>query len=291
MINIQCSFRKSILLLFSFFSLLTFHQKTEAQISKPYVQWGYNRSYYTTSDIQVIGEKGDFDFTLENVKAHDDHEKFVAKVYLNPTKFTIPQFNFRVGFFWKDKWIISGGWDHLKYKVKFDQDVLIFGYINESATKRYAGEYNGELVNLNHSFFLMEHTDGLNFVQLNVGRSLKPIWLWNDKLKIDPLVTLGTGPVTPWTDTKLFDVPYRNPTIHFAGWGFNLAVSPRVTFFDRVFVQADFRGGWIKLWDIRIEEGIGKAKQQIDYFERNVTLGILFGKADYRKTRSVEVKE
>ena len=273
----------SRLFLLSIFGLC--YVQSSAQISKPYVQWGYNRSVYTTSDIHVIGANNDFDFTLNNVVATDVKEDFDANVYFNPTKFTIPQFNFRVGFFWKEKWIISAGWDHLKYRTKSGQKVKINGKIDPSASKYYAGEYNGEEIELNSSFFTMEHTDGLNCIQVNVGRSIKHFSFFNQKIKIDPLVVAGTGPVTPWTDTRLFGTKYRNPTIHFAGWVVNASVSPRITFFDRVFVQSDLRFGFIKLWDVRIENGVGKAKQQLGFFERNLTVGFLFGKADYRKTK------
>ena len=69
-------------------------------------------------------------FTLNDVRAADVPEDWDPKVYLNPTKLTIPQFNFRVGFSINDRWTISGGWDHMKYKILQEQIVDIDGFID-----------------------------------------------------------------------------------------------------------------------------------------------------------------
>ena len=76
--------------------------------------WGYNRSAYLNSDIKFVGPG--YDFTLENVVAKDAPTplKEINK-YINPALFSIPQFNFHVGYFIKDNLSVSIGWDHMKY--------------------------------------------------------------------------------------------------------------------------------------------------------------------------------
>src|SRR5690349_3137172 len=107
---------------------------------KAYFHWGYNRAVYHTSNIHYSGGN-DFDFTVHDVVATDCPDKF-SEDYLNPVKFTIPQFSFRVGVLINDKWSISGGWDHLKYRIKNGQTVKISGFISENSGGKYAGNYD-----------------------------------------------------------------------------------------------------------------------------------------------------
>ena len=77
-----------------------------------FVYWGYNRSVYTKSNLRFIGPG--YDFTLKGVEAKDrPSENF--KTYVSLTDFTVPQFNFRVGYNIKKNWAISLGYDHMKY--------------------------------------------------------------------------------------------------------------------------------------------------------------------------------
>ncbi|MES2627399.1 MAG: hypothetical protein V4616_00395 [Bacteroidota bacterium] len=251
---------------------------TFAQESTPkhdydfYFHWGYNRSQYSRSDIHFKGGD-DFDFTIKDVSARDVPERFSTDAYLNPKKITIPQFNFRLGVKIDDKWAISFGWDHLKYFVRRDQDLIIDGRIG-AVGGDFAGNYDNQLTNIPGSFLEMEHTDGLNFIHLNADRIFK---LYEKKwFKAQFVTGFGTGPVCPWTDTRLFDTFYRNPSIHFAGWGISVNASPRVTLFDRFFVEGLFRVGHIQLWDVMIIRNKYTAAQKINYYEHNITAGFIF---------------
>ena len=52
------------------------------------------------TDIHFQGDG--YNFTLTEVAASDSPEEWDAKVYLNPTKFTVPEFNFRAGYYLSD---------------------------------------------------------------------------------------------------------------------------------------------------------------------------------------------
>ncbi|MFZ1702900.1 MAG: hypothetical protein WAT79_01065, partial [Saprospiraceae bacterium] len=80
---------------------------------KIYVFWGWNWSVYSKSDLHFKGS--DYDFTLKNVKSSDRQSPFSLNTYFNPSKFTIPQYNFRLGYYLKEHWDISFGIDHMKY--------------------------------------------------------------------------------------------------------------------------------------------------------------------------------
>ena len=63
---------------------------------KMYIFWGGNRESYSSSDIHFKGD--DYDFTLYDVEAVDRPVGWHIN-YINPTMMTIPQTNFRLGYF------------------------------------------------------------------------------------------------------------------------------------------------------------------------------------------------
>ena len=67
---------------------------------KLYMYWGWNQSQYTKSNIRFHGTN--YDFTLDNVIGRERQTPFDAKIYFNPGTITIPQVNYRVGYFWSD---------------------------------------------------------------------------------------------------------------------------------------------------------------------------------------------
>ena len=96
--------KKALLIIITGLPLLFFGQQPEKQKGIFYVGWGYNRDWYSKSNIylqnnnpQIInGVSYTYDFTVYNAKAKDrpqfDRIKDVANI-------TIPQFGFRVGYF------------------------------------------------------------------------------------------------------------------------------------------------------------------------------------------------
>ncbi|MFM7104571.1 MAG: hypothetical protein ACKOW8_03550, partial [Flavobacteriales bacterium] len=77
-----------------------------------YVTWGYNRAFYKPSDIHFKGDG--YDFTLRQARAEDLPEKF-SDIYFNINQFTVPQFQFRLGYYFSKNTAVSAGWDHMKY--------------------------------------------------------------------------------------------------------------------------------------------------------------------------------
>ena len=80
---------------------------------KFFFYWGWNRANFSVSDIHFTGDN--YDFTLRNVKAKDRQTPFSFNDYLNPVNITIPQNNYRIGYFLKEHYTISLGVDHMKW--------------------------------------------------------------------------------------------------------------------------------------------------------------------------------
>ena len=140
-------------------------QYTAHNKGKFYIYWGGNRDSFTKSDIHFSGDN--YDFTIENVEAEDKPKGWHID-YINPTRMTIPQTNFRLGYFINDHYNISIGLDHMKYVMKQDKAVNINGYYPNQGT--YGESLPNNQVLLTEDFLTFEHTDGLNYINTEFAR-------------------------------------------------------------------------------------------------------------------------
>ena len=236
--------------------------------------WGYNRSSYAKSNIKLVGP--DYNFTLSDVKAKDLPKKF-SSIYFNPTKFTIPQFNFRIGYFINDKYAIAGGWDHMKYQTIDGRNVTIDGTIESTASLQYAGVYDNQTIQMDHNGLVkIEHSDGFNIVNLNIERHDHLYQLFSERLAAKIVSGAGLGIAMPWTNSFIFGTK-NDDRPHFSGMGAQVFIAPEVVFFKRIFARATFQGGFTRLWDIAItpksDQSNTHAEQTIWYEERSIVVG------------------
>ena len=123
---------------------------TEKNKGKFFLFWGGNRGYYTNSDITFRGD--DYQFTINDVEAVDRPKGWHID-YINPLRMTIPQTNFRLGYYVGDNWTISAGINHMKYVMVQDQTVKINGRVN--AGTAHDGVYNNVDKVLTEDFLLL----------------------------------------------------------------------------------------------------------------------------------------
>jgi hypothetical protein len=241
---------------------------------KIFVYWGWNRDHYSTSDIRFKGSN--YDFTLSNVKA-DDKPKPFGIYFLKLNELTIPQTNFRVGYFFKENYTISLGLDHMKYVMRNDQTVKINGNINTGGA--YDGVYNNNDIVLTSDFLLFEHTDGLNYVNVEVSRfDNLDNWLKFSVKNIDINLTegVGVGMLYPRTNTTLLGKE-RYDEFHVSGYGLSAHVGLNITFFKYFFIQSNFKAGYINMQDIRTtKDKADSASQHFTYIENMYVFGARF---------------
>lgn len=267
---------KIVLVLFLFISSTLFSQEKntpfEGHHGDFYFSWGYNRAFFNESDIHFKGEG--YDFTIYKVEARDLPETFDAKVYFNITKFSIPQFNFRAGYFLNDKFSISIGTDHMKYVMVQDQEVKINGTIDTDLSETYGGIYNNDYINLSRDFLRYEHTNGFNFARIGLEYRAE---LWesnNKKHKITIMPGVGFGPMLPWTNyTFLNDI--HSDLIHLGGVALSFTSTFRYEFKNNGYIQFQGQNGYAILNRVVLEDRSGKAsaKQNISFFERSLSIG------------------
>ncbi len=186
-----------------------FSQEEPVKKGHFYILWGYNRECYSRSDIHfkndgdpnLKNQFGVYDFTLYNVRAHDKPDFDVIYDLIN---FSIPQFNARIGYFFNNSrdWGIELNYDHTKYVV------------TDGQTLHMKGNVLGQFVDTDTSFsradFHFEHTDGANFLMLEVIKRWKLLESKNQFHNLGLLVKPGAGIVLPRTDVTIFGERLNN---------------------------------------------------------------------------------
>lgn len=268
-----------LVLFFSFSSVsaqesnVDFKKNKLTNKGKFFVYWGWNWASYSDSDIRFKGS--DYDFTLSDVTAQDTPSKFTFSKYFGIKNLTKPQTNFRIGYFFKENYTIAIGVDHMKYVVDNDQFVDIDGNINTGNVK-YDGTYNGQQVQLTEDFLRLEHTDGLNYINVDLYRfDNVDHWFGLDSknLQINLTEGFGAGVLYPKTDTTLLGKE-RHDDYHISGWGVSVGAGLNITFLKHFYIQADYKIGYINMPDIKTSlSSVDSASQSFYFFQNNILIG------------------
>ena len=240
---------------------------------KFFAHWGWNWASYSDSDIRFKGEN--YDFVLSDVKARDTPSKFSFKKYFGITNITKPQTNFRIGYFFKENYTISIGIDHMKYVVNNDQFVTIDGTITIGNLK-YDGIYNNQKIQLTEDFLRLEHTDGLNYLNIELKRfdNIDHWFGFNSKnLQVNLTEGFGVGVLYPKTDTSLLGKE-RHDDYHLSGWGVSAIAGLNVTFLKHFYIQSAYKIGYIDMPDVKTSlNTLESASQSFFFFENNIVIG------------------
>lgn len=241
-----------------------------------YIYWGYNRGWYTDSDIRFKGT--DYNFVLNDVVAKDRPSKVAFDPYLKPDRMTIPQSDFRIGYFFTEHWSISLGQDHMKYVMVQNQQVKINGYIKDSESG-YSNIYYKDDITLKEDFLIFEHTDGLNYINVELRRMdnalrLKKYGMTN--IDVNFIEGFGAGVMFPRTNCTLLGKE-RYDEFHISGYGLSAVAGLNIMFWDCIFLQSEIKGGFIHMPDIRTTYSeVDRASQQFLYTEFVFLIGAKF---------------
>lgn len=237
-----------------------------------YLTWGYNRAFYKPSDIHFQGDG--YDFTLLQARAEDMPEKF-SKVYFDLSQFTVPQFQFRLGYYFSKNTAVSAGWDHMKYHLIPVQLVSISGYIDSVKYKgeEITGSFDNTPILYTGEFMDFHHSNGFNFIRVAIEQRL-PFWSgMNGKLTAAMNASASVGAMVPWTDFTFFGSRHLNK-LHLSGYGASLSAAFRIEFLRHLFLQLSAQAGWCNMPDILLEDNLpSRASQQITFLERSWSIG------------------
>lgn len=237
---------------------------------KLYFYWGWNGSSYSRSNIHFYGV--DYSFRLDKVKAVHSPSP-LSTDYINPLRMTIPQYNFRIGYFFRENWSISFGNDHMKYVVVNGQTAKITGKI-QIPDSPYNGEYHEEDINLSPDFLLFEHTDGLNYENLEL-RHFTTLHQ-GAKTHLQLLEGVGAGVLFPKTNSTLLGKE-RNDEFHVSGYGVSLMSGLQFALKGGFFIQVEAKGGYVDMRNIvTTQYKEDSASQRFFFFEYTGVLGYKF---------------
>lgn len=200
-----------------------------------YIAWGYNKDYYSKTDVRVHDdETNTMDFTLYDMKAHDHPQwQDIFRVQMS-----IPQYGYRAGYWfpWNGRlghFGIEANFDHAKYIVYDDQTVHMKGQL-------FGRQVDTDTL-VTYSFMHLEHTDGANFLMLNLmyrrnlydTKHLTGFWM----------LKAGAGIVIPRSDVVLFGEEW-NHCFHVAGQVAGVETGLRNEFFRYFFLETTIKGAY-----------------------------------------------
>ncbi len=237
--------------------------------------WGYNRSRYTKSDIRFVGPG--YDFTMAGARAHDNPATGGVLDYIKPSSITIPQFNVRLGYYFRDHWAFSVGYDHLKYIFADGNEVFLSGEIDPGVdnVNNWSGIYDAEPITTSRSTFHYENSDGMNFLRVELTRTDR--WLRfgpKEQFVISTSAGVSLGSILSYNDFN-FAGSFSRRTISMSGMGIALHVAPRFEFFRHVFIQPQLSVGYLQQLKVktRPNNASSYARHGFGYTELNAVLG------------------
>lgn len=270
----------TLLLVFSISNLLgqeEVSKKKEGNKGRIYFFWGWNQSWYGNSDISFDGSN--YHFTLDDMAATDRQTPFSFNDYFAPERISLPQTNFRIGYFINDKMDISVGVDHMKYVLVYNQETKITGYIHDLTI--YDGNYFGDDFINTYSFLKFEHTDGLNYINVEVNRNeslldaLKLKYNAN-KLQLNGIVGLGAGILLPKSNVNLWN-NQRHDDFHLSGYGLSVGAGLDLILYKYFFIRGQYKFGYINMPDIRTsDDPSDRASQAFVFNELFFSVGATF---------------
>lgn len=235
--------------------------------------WGYNRSAYTKSDLHFVGQG--YDFYLRQSRASDNQSK-KFKEYVDLGNMTVPQFNARVGYYFKDHWSINFGYDHMKYLFNDNNRVFLDGHIRPGLSDDWSGDYTNEPVTTSRERFHYENSNGLNYIHFEVMRTDMMYRTKNRKFAISTNLGVGAGGLLSYNDF-LFAQQKDMVTISMSGYGLSGFAGIRLEFWNHLFLQGELSGGFMHQVKVktRPDDPSAYASQKYGYAMGQLSLGFL----------------
>lgn len=240
-----------------------------------YLAWGYNRDWYSKSDIHIKNLSGElntttgnydyYDFTIHDATARD-RSGFKEMLH---TDLSIPQYNYRLGYFFNGKHDmgIELNFDHAKYIMRDWQTLHVSGQIFGEAIDK------DTLINPG-TFLHFEHSDGANFLMLNIMKRQRLFVSKNKKIWLSGIVKAGAGPVIPRTQVTLFGQDLNN-CFHIAGWCAGVEAGLRFDLFKYIYLEYTGKGLYADYRNVLVL-GSGRAHHHFWAAENILVLGLQF---------------
>jgi hypothetical protein len=228
---------------------------------------GYNRSVYSSSDVNFSSTN--YDFTAGGMNFSDNEEEVGMGEYFNSSS---PQFNFHLGFFVANKWAITLGMDRLNYFSKENQNVTIDGAFSPDDNDS-SGPYSNEEVTLNRNQLYLQQNGGVNYVRVGLLRADQFYKSRKAEFSINSIVGVGIGALFSGLDYTFDNYTVQNVT-SLSGFGFSGHLGLRFDFFQHVFVQTTLSGGLLNQGNIQLTtNSTATASHKMGYISPEISIG------------------
>ena len=245
----------AFIIIFLAYSFYAFAQKGTV-----YCSWGYNKEWYTKSDIKIKQTELGNDYVFNDVHASDKPgwDKDLLKEH-----FTIPQYNYRLGYFYKENEAIELNFDHTKYNVNQEQFIKITGKYNgrNMDTLVYADSNRVLTYQLNNgaNFFLFNHVNRITLKEYYKGN-----------VRFDFLFKKGIGFMVPHVENTIMGYD-NDPHFQLSGWNVGMEAGVKVSLFKYFYLEFTNKFDYARYRNLRIYNGT--AKQAFGTFELILNAG------------------
>ena len=243
---------------------------TVAQKKRPnrrgelYFSWGYNTEWYTRSTLHIWQPELGNNYKFKHIKG-EDHKGWDGQLFTKPL--TIPQYNYRLGYFFNKKkgLAIEINFDHTKF-IFSNQDASLKGTLGNKPvdTTIAFNEANGFFYYLNN---------GANFLLFNIVKRKELYHSHSENVKIDFLGKAGIGPVIPHVENSLFGQK-NAPKFQFGGWNVGLEGAVRGTFYKTVYLEFANKVDYARYSNLKVYKGY--ASHYFGTYEMILSLGLTF---------------
>jgi hypothetical protein len=232
-----------------------------------YFAWGYNRNYHSNTDVKFMTPDGTF--IVHDAVGKDRPSPFSPEVYFLPKNISIPQYNMELGVMVNEKWGIELKQDHMKlvfdqtrpYEISgnYDRKVVVTNpHPTNEWDQQIPVDFEIAKKNKDASWLLFEHSDGYNYVSIGSVYNQNLYQTRNQKFSIDARFGAGGGIMVPKTKVMMHQDARWNwhgldNRFHIAGGGVHAEAKLRLTFWEKVFIQAATRGTYIKVKDALVD--------------------------------------
>ncbi len=228
-----------------------------------YLSWGYNTEWYGNSNIHVVQNNLNSDYTFKNIQAHDH----IGWDKLFQRELTIPQYNYRIGYFFNEK-------QDLALEINFDHTKYI---VTQGQTTNVSGKMNGKAIDttvvVSYNVLDYQLNNGANFFLINIVKKLNIYKTSGDFINICGLGKFGVGPLVPHVQNRIFGKD-NVPHFQIGGWNTGIEAGIKATFAKHIYLEFCNKLDYARYYGLEVFGG--KVNQSFFCYELILSLGYTF---------------
>lgn len=232
-----------------------------------FAQVGINRSFYSTSNVEI--NSNNYNFTLENTAIKDHNlEEEKSSLFSSDS----PQISIKLGYFIKPKWALTLSFDQYNTFFQNNQNVNLNGTFAPGSHSVYSGSVNEEIL-LTQNQFNIAQSKGINYFALGVQRNDILVKTRRAKFALHALYGAKVGALFTTVDYTYEDFTTENIS-SLSGFGASAEIGFRLEFFQHVYLQVGLNGGILNQSKILLADDESRtAKQVLGFISPHFSLG------------------